>query len=183
MMKAIEKIAKLRVSEIAVSRLEKIAARMGVDENRVIELYVQAKNGASRDRFAKIPYQDRILLLPQCLRSRECPAKPGEDGYQCVRCGRCNLGLLIDEAERLGYKKAMIISGGSVVPKAFAMLKPKGCLGVGCFKELMMGSFVCERHGIVGQGLPLLKDGCLETDLDWSCLRSMLHMHLSFTTA
>ena len=177
LMRAIEKIAKLRVSEIAVCRLEKIAARIGIDENKVIQLYVEAKNSAGRARFAKVPYRDRILLLPQCLRSRECPAKPSEYGYQCVRCGRCRIGLFIGEADALGYKKAMIISGGSIVPKVFAMLKPKGCLGVGCFKELMMGSFVCEKYGIAGQGLPLLKEGCLETELDWGSLGSMLRLH------
>jgi hypothetical protein len=37
-----------------------------------------------------------------------------------------------------------------------------------------MGSFVCEKFGIAGQGVPLLKDGCLETDLDWGMLKSMI---------
>ncbi len=78
---AIEKIAKLKLSEIAVSRIERIAARLGVDENRVLELYVEAKNNFGRDKFATIPYSERILLLPQCLRSRDCPAKSSADGY------------------------------------------------------------------------------------------------------
>jgi hypothetical protein len=182
-MRAIEKLAKLRLSEIALSRFERIAARMGVDEKRVLELYVEAKNNAGRDRFAKTIYSERILLLPQCLRSRDCPAKPSEYGYQCINCGRCKLGLLIIEAEALGYKKAMIISGGSIVPKALIRLKPKVCLAAGCLKELVMGSFVCEKFGIVGQGLPLLRDGCLETDLDWNLLRNFLYKHMSIVTA
>jgi len=180
-MRAIEKIARLRLSEVAVTKFERIATKMGVDENRVLELYVEAKNNSGRDRFVKIPYSERILLLPQCLRSRDCPARPSEYGYECVDCGRCELSQIIKEAEALGYKGTMIISGGSVVPKALSRLSPKGCLGVGCIKELVMASFVCEKFGVIGQGLRLLKDGCLETDIDWRLLRSMLHMNVDFS--
>jgi len=173
-MRAIETLAKLRLSEVALSRFERIAAKMGVDENRVLELYIKAKNNSGRERFKNIRYSDRILLLPQCLRSRDCTAKLGELGYECNNCGKCKIGPFMDEARSLGYEKILIISGGSIVPKIFAKFKPKASLGVGCFKELVMGSFVCEKFGIVGQGLPLLKDGCLETDLDWGLLRSMI---------
>ncbi|TRO60386.1 DUF116 domain-containing protein [[Eubacterium] cellulosolvens] len=173
-MRAIEKLAKLRLSEIALSRFERIAAKMGVDENRVLELYIEAKNNSGRERFKNIRHSDRILLLPQCLRSRDCTAKLGELGYECNNCGKCKIGPFIGEARSFGYEKIFIISGGSIVPKIFAKFRPKASLGVGCFKELVMGSFVCEKFGIAGQGLPLLKDGCLETDLDWGMLKSMI---------
>ena len=91
--------------------------------------------------------------------------------------------MLIGEAERLGYKKVMIIPGGSIVPKALMRLKPRVCLAAGCLKELVMGSFICEKFGIIGQGLPLLRDGCLETDLDWNLLRNFLHKHMNIVTA
>ena len=177
LMRAIEKMAKLRLSVIALNQLERIAAKMGVDENRVLELYIDAKNNSGRDRFISTPYSDRVLLIPQCLRSRHCPAEVREHGYQCINCGRCRLGNVISEALSMGYKRAMIISGGSVVSKAFTMLRPKGCLAVGCLKELVMGSFVCEKFGVVGHGLPLLRDGCVETDLDWGLLKRTLQSH------
>jgi hypothetical protein len=173
-MRAIEKLAKLRLSEVALSRFERIAAKMGVDENRVLELYIEAKNNSGRERFKRIRYSERILLLPQCLRSRDCKAKLGELGYECNNCGKCRIGSFIGEARSFGYDKIFIISGGSMVPKIFAKFRPKAALGVGCFKELLMGSFVCEKFGIVGQGLPLLRDGCLETDLDWVQLKNMI---------
>jgi hypothetical protein len=91
-MRAIEKLAKLRLSEVALSRFERIAAKMGVDENRVLELYIEAKNNSGRERFKNIRHSDRILLLPQCLRSRDCNAKLGELGYDCNNCGKCKIG-------------------------------------------------------------------------------------------
>ena len=174
-MKAIEKLARLRLSEFALSRFERLAAKIGIDERRLLELYVEAKNSYGRERFNRIPYSDRILLLPQCLRSRDCPAKPGSYGYTCLHCGKCNVGEAILEAEGLGYKSSLIISGGSVVPKVLVELSPKACLGVGCVRELVLASFVCEKYGIVGQGIPLLKDGCLETELDWKSFRDVLY--------
>jgi len=173
-MRAIEKLAKLKLSEFALSRFERIAAKMGVDENRVLELYIEAKNNSGRERFKNVKHSDRILLLPQCLRSRDCTAKLGELGYECNNCGKCQIGSFIDEARALGYERILIISGGSIVPKIFTKFKPKAALGVGCFKELVMGSFVCQKFGIAGQGFPLLKDGCLETDLDWKLLRNRI---------
>ncbi|MBS7623585.1 DUF116 domain-containing protein [Candidatus Bathyarchaeota archaeon] len=175
LMRTIEGLARLRLSEFAVSRLERVAARMGVDEKRVLELYVAAKNNVGRGLFNRLPYSERIILLPQCLRSRDCPARADEGGYLCVDCGRCRLGQTIRMAEALGYKRAIVISGGSVVPKIFTNLRPRGCLGVGCLKELVLGSFVCEKFGVAGQGLPLLKDGCFETDLDWDMLERMMN--------
>ncbi|MGQ9542567.1 MAG: DUF116 domain-containing protein [Candidatus Bathyarchaeia archaeon] len=178
-MKAIERLARLKLSEFALSRFERLAVKIGIDENRLLELYIEAKNSFGRERFIRIPYSERILLLPQCLRPKDCPAKPEGYSYVCVHCGKCNVGKTISEAEDLGYKGALIISGGSVVPKVLAKLSPKGCLGVGCLRELVLGSFVCERYGVVGQGIPLLKDGCLETELDWDSFRGVLYANLS----
>ena len=57
-------------------------------------------------------------------------------------------------------------------------MKPKATLGVACFKELVIGSFLCEKLGIVGQGVVLAKDGCINTLVDWKALNETLNMHL-----
>ena len=80
-MRVIGKLAESKFSGIAVQKLEQFAAKMGVDEKELCQLYVKTKNSASREKFASTTYSERILLLPQCLRSRECPAELGEYGY------------------------------------------------------------------------------------------------------
>ena len=61
--------------------------------------------------------------------------------------------------------------------RIFARAKAGACLGVGCLKELMLGSFACEKLGIAGQGVPLLKDGCVNTEVDWRILKDYMHLN------
>ena len=176
-MRVMGKLAKSKISGIAIGKLEQLAAKMGVDEKELFLLYVKTKNKASRSRFAATPYSERILLLPQCLRARDCPAELKEYGYECQECGKCRIEEVVQEAKRLGYKNVFILPGGSIVKKILTREKPNACLGVACLKELMLGSFICEKFGIAGQGIALLKDGCVNTKVDWKILND--HMHLN----
>ena len=160
-----------------IGKLEQLAGKMGVDEKELFQLYVETKNKASREEFAATPYTERILFLPQCLRSRDCPAELTDYGYECQECGNCRIERVIQEAKRLGYKAVFILPGGSVTKKIFAKAKPSACLGVACLKELMLGSFACEKFGIAGQGVPLLKDGCVNTEVDWRILKDRMHLN------
>jgi len=175
-MHVIEKLAELKFSGIAIQKLERFAAKMGVDEKDLFQLYVKTKNSASREKFASIPYSERILMLPQCLRSRECPAELGEYGYECQECGKCNLKKIIHLAKTLGYKGIFILPGGSIAKKILLEVKPKASLGVACFKELVLGSFLCEKLEVIGQGVALLRDGCVDTIVDWKSLNDALHL-------
>lgn len=179
-MRLIGKLAKSKISGIAIEKLQQIATKMGVDEKELFQLYVETKNKASREEFASTPYTERILFLPQCLRSKDCPAELTEYGYKCQECGNCRIERVIQEAKRLGYKDVFILPGGSVVNRIFAKTKPNACLGVACLKELMLGSFACEKFGIAGQGVPLLKDGCVNTEVDWRILKDCMHLNSAF---
>ncbi|RLE49971.1 MAG: DUF116 domain-containing protein [Candidatus Methanomethylicota archaeon] len=167
LMKAIKRISKLKFSGLILEKLEQLAVKLGVDERELLRIYVEIKNAAYRVKYALTPYAERILLLPQCLRNPDCPAKLGEFGYECIDCGKCMIGKIVKYAKELGYKGTYIIPGGSVITKIFEKVKPKACLGVACLKELVLGSFLCEKFGVIGQGIPLLKDGCINTTVNW----------------
>jgi len=172
-------LAKSKLSGITIGKLEQLAAKMGVDEKELLQLYVDTKNNASRKKFAATPYSERILLLPQCLRSRECHAELKEYGYECVECGKCGIPEITHQAKKLGYKDVFVIPGGSVAAKILSKGKPKACLGVSCLKELILGSFVCEKLGVAGQGVPLLRDGCVETAVNWKKVRNVLRLNMA----
>ena len=179
LMRVMGKLAKSKISGLALQKLERFAAKMGVDEKELFELYVKTKNTASRQKFAATPYSERVLLLPQCLRSKDCPAELKEYGYECQGCGKCDIKQVIDQAKKLGYKHVHILPGGSIVTKIFAKEKPKACLGVACLKELMLGSFVSEKLGVIGQGVALLRDGCVNTCVDWKAVSDALRLSLN----
>ena len=177
-MRIVKKIAKTKLSGLAIQKLEQLATKVGVEEKELFELYVESKNGSLRERYSATPFNERILLLPQCLRAKDCPAELGDYGYECQECGRCSVKEILHLTKDLGYKGAFILPGGSIAKKILLEMKPKATLGVACFKELVIGSFLCEKLGIVGQGVVLAKDGCINTLVDWKALNETLNMHL-----
>ena len=174
----IEKLAEHKVGAIALTQIEKIAAKIGIDERKLLEVYVKAKNAVSKAPYAKTPFYKRILFLPQCLRSRDCPAALGDFGYICKRCGKCELHRVISKAIELGYQGAYIISGGSMVGSILKREKPLACLGIACLKELVLGSFVCEKLGTISHGIALSHDGCVETEVDWNNVENALTLRI-----
>ena len=172
----IEKLSESKIGEIALVKLEQMAAKSGIDEKRLLALYVKTKNLAYKKVFSKIPFSERILLLPQCLRPCNCPASFKEFSYECKNCSNCKLGEIINFAKKLGYKGVYLISGGSIVSKIFERIKPKACIGVACLKELILGGFVAEKFGIIPQCVALSKDGCVNTEVEWSTVKKVIEL-------
>ena len=82
-MRVVKTLAKTKLSSLAIHKLEQIANKVGVEEKELFQLYVEAKNRSLIESFAATPYNERIVLLPQCLRAKDCPAEIGEYGYEC----------------------------------------------------------------------------------------------------
>ena len=177
-MRVAKKLAKTKLSSLAIHKLEQIATKMGVEEKELFELYVEAKNRSMIDRFAATPYDERVVILPQCLRDKDCPAEIGKHGYECQQCGRCSITEITRQARDLGYKGAFILPGGSMAQKILLELKPKASLGVACVKELVLGSYLCEKVGVIGQGVELLKDGCINTVVDIKTVNEAMKVRL-----
>jgi hypothetical protein len=178
LMRIVKTIAKTRLSSITLHKLEQVATKVGVDEKELFQIYIETKNQSMIQNFASTPFKERVLLLPQCLRAKDCHAKLGKYGYECQQCGRCNIKKIIQQTKDLGYKGTFIMPGGSIAKKILLELEPKASIGVACFKELVMGSFLCEKIGILGQGVALLRDGCINTLVDMKILIETLKVNL-----
>jgi hypothetical protein len=173
-MRVVKKIAKTKLSSLAIHKLEQLANKVGVEEKELFELYVEAKNRSQLDSFAATPYNQRVVLLPQCLRAKDCPAEIAQHGYECKQCGKCSIANIVKTTKELGYKGTYIVPGGSLAKTILEDVKPKASLGVACSKELVMGSYLCEKVGVIGQGVQLLKDGCINTVVDLKILKDAL---------
>ena len=175
-MRVVKKLSKTKLSSLALHKLEQLATKVGVEEQELFQLYVEAKNRSLIESFAATPYNQRVVLLPQCLRAKDCPAEIGKYGYECQQCGRCSVAKIMQLTKDLGYKGTFIMPGGSLAKKVLLELKPKASLGVACYKELVMGSYLCEKVGVIGQGVELLKDGCINTIVNIKALKEALHV-------
>ena len=130
---------------------------------------VLLNNALWRDRLLKIPFDKRLLLLPQCLKhSADCSAEIDTLGLMCKHCGRCVIDRLSQRAEELGY--AVLVAEGS--PVVMAMIESgqiQATIGVSCLSVLERVFPYMEAAAVPGIAIPLLKDGCKDTvfEEDW----------------
>ena len=134
-----------------------------MNELLIDEILIEIQNSISLEKFKK-QYQRRIILLPQCLRNSQCSARCDPlYGFICVKCGRCDVGAILNDAEKRDFK-VFILPGGSFVKKIFKEYKPTSCIGIACPIEL--SESMQKTSVIPSQGVYLLNDGCFETKVD-----------------
>ena len=152
----------------------------GVENDSITQLEIDLKNKINETMYAKTDYNERLLLLPQCLRhSTKCPAKLHSDhGIQCLKCGLCHCKEIFEKAEELGYKKVVIAPGGTFASRMIRKYKPKAVLGVGCLYEIQEGLRLCMKYKVPAKGVTLSKDGCIDTTMDYSKLYEAMELKI-----
>jgi len=127
---------------------------------------VLVSNEVWRPTVSRIPYEKRLLLLPQCLRNaEECPAGFDEIGLVCEHCGRCIINDFKSQAERLGYA-VLVAEGSPIVMSLIETGKVEAVVGVSCLSVLERVFPYMEAGAVPGVAVPLLRDGCANTSVD-----------------
>jgi|YNPNPStandDraft_1061719.scaffolds.fasta_scaffold04793_4 hypothetical protein len=130
-------------------------------------------NQMHRAAVLNLDPSEACLFLPHCLRSRDCAGRPGEEGLECARCGRCVIAGLLDAAESLGLR-VFCVPGGSLVEKLARRYRPRALLGVACSKEILLALRTFGSSGVHLLVFPLSRDGCFETGFEPQGLLSFL---------
>ena len=139
----------------------------GLDDRDLISFSIKLQNSMNKKSFEGVPVAKRAIFLPQCLRSARCPANLTPEGIWCQGCGLCTTGEAIRELLRLGYR-VFIVPGSSFIKRMVKKYRPQGIIGVGCTLEVKEGLDLCDQLGIPGMGVVTLKDGCVETFVNWN---------------
>jgi geranylgeranyl pyrophosphate synthase len=133
-------------------------------------------NAAWESTMAAIPFERRILLLPQCLRSKDqCPAEIDEIGLLCEECGGCPTGELQAMAEELGYV-VLVAEGTTVVTKLLETGKVDAVIGVSCLSALERSFPHAAAAAIPGIAIPLVGEGCDRTQVDLDWVSAAIHL-------
>src|SRR5207237_6217746 len=130
---------------------------------------VLINNEMWRETLAAVPYKQRLLLLPKCLRvESKCPAPFDEFGLLCKQCGLCTIQDLQAEAEKLGYA-VLVAEGIAIVMSLIQTGQIEAIVGVSCLSVLERSFPYMEAAAIPAVAIPLLQDDCSDTtvDLDW----------------
>ncbi len=127
------------------------------------------------ERLSGIAPPERVLLLSHCLRpSQTCPGKFDKKGLMCpADCSEdCVLRRFKEVASKTGYKGVCIAAGGAMALRFIKEHNPKGIVAIACDKELaegiegVKGTVKAEQGFPVIVTIPLLRDGCVDTEVD-----------------
>jgi hypothetical protein len=139
----------------------------GISDRELVSFFIRLQNSMNTKTFEKALPEKRAIFLPQCLRSSKCPAHLTPEGLKCQNCGQCPTGGAIARLQEMGYR-VFIVPGSSFIQRMVQKYRPEAIIGVGCIIEVKDGLEMCDRMGIPGIGVVTLKDGCVETLVDWN---------------
>jgi hypothetical protein len=142
---------------------KKFSENVGVDAKIVDQIGVEVRNKVNEKLYKKIKPQEKIVVLPHCLRDADCEAKLESSGLVCKDCNRCVIGVIKTKAEEKGFK-VFIIPGSTFLKKILEKNNFKAVLGVACYQDLNLAMMKLSKFSC--QGVPLLKDGCINTKVD-----------------
>ncbi|MDR2472354.1 MAG: polyprenyl synthetase family protein [Tannerella sp.] len=168
----------LLVAPVSMDDLSSVATYL-IDTQHINEdfkgwLMVEINNRFWRNTVAAVPYERRMLLLPQCLRNTSCCEAEIDDlGLLCRRCGRCKIFSLEQQAENLNIM-SLVAEGFTTVINLLENNVISTVIGVGCLESLEKVFPLMIKHGIPGLAVPLNHAGCKDTDVDNQYISEMM---------
>ncbi len=108
------------------------------NRNSLRTSFVKVNNSLTKAQACRIKGDRILVLLPHCLQIDVCNRKITNDLSNCVRCGRCHVGNLIEIGEKYGLK-IEVVNGGTLARKRVAMFRPHGIIAVACERDLTLG--------------------------------------------
>ena len=144
----------------------------------VDEMGIALMNSIYKDAFEQTPVDKRILLLPQCLRDLECPAKTSpQEGIICEECGKCGIAEIKKECDERGVG-ICIAPGGAFYKRAVRDKKPLAAMGVACQPDLYEIMRYVTSKGVPMIGVVLSRSGCVMTEVNWGEVKTCIRFNL-----
>jgi hypothetical protein len=117
------------------------------DPARLDRTCIMLHNQLEFPAYAAVPVEKRVVILPQCLRHPDCPAR---------------------------QIRVFISPGGTFAKRLLVSQQPVAVLGVACPNDLIQGLRATARLGIPAQGVALTKTGCVETEVNFELVKERL---------
>ena len=157
-----------RQADILLDRLQ--IADAGYDHYAIILM----NNALWATVFSAFPRDQRLLLMPFCLRNHDrCTAPRDDMGLLCQNCGKCRIPEFTAAAEALGIP-VLVSESSSSVSEWVEAGNIQAVIGVSCLESMEKTFPAMFRNGIPGIGVPLLAGGCKDTVPDADLLREAL---------
>jgi len=120
-----------------------------ITQDKIQRSFVEVNNQLVQARQGQIPADRLLILLPHCLQVADCARRVTIDTNNCVRCGRCDIGRILDLCNRYGTHLC-IATGGTIARDAVKKLRPKAIVAVACERDLTSGILDCIPLPVLG---------------------------------
>jgi len=146
---------------------EKVISELEIDDEELSNFtFIEAGNVLHQNAYEYVKKEDRIVLIPHCLRNAEkCIAPIDDEGYHCEKCGACVIAEITQAAEDRGIKWYMV-GGGSHAINIVKNARPRAVFGIACFDDAKLGVQKVGEYGIPTQAVLLSKAGCVNTEVE-----------------
>lgn len=146
---------------------DKVTSDMGIDDEDLCNFtFIEAGNVIHQNAYEYVKKEDRIVLIPHCLRNAEkCIAPIDDEGYHCKKCGACIIAEITQAAEDRGIKWYMV-GGGSQAINIVKIARPRAVFGIACIDDAKLAVEKIGKYGIPTQAVLLSKAGCINTEVD-----------------
>ena len=146
---------------------DKVKLELEIDDEDLSNFtYIEAGNVLDQSAYEYVKKEDRIVLIPHCLRNAEkCIAPIDDEGYHCEKCGACIIAEITQAAEDRGIKWYMV-GGGSHAINIVKNARPRAVFGIACYDDAKLGVEKVGEYGIPTQAVLLSKAGCVNTEVE-----------------
>lgn len=120
-----------------------------IAQDRIQCSFVEVNNQLVRAQRSKIKPEKLLVLLPHCLQTAECTKRITIRTENCVRCGNCPVGGILDLCDYYGVH-VKIATGGTIARDAVKKLKPQAIVAVACERDLTSGILDCIPLPVLG---------------------------------
>jgi hypothetical protein len=159
----------LLIIDIFYTPLKRLLRILRKDTRIVDDISIVLRNHVNYENYANTDPDERLVLVPQCLRHTRCPAPmSSEDGFTCRVCGLCDIAKIYKVGNAIGTE-VYIAPGGRFAKRILSRSKKggkKAVLGVACHTDLYEGLLAAKIGDIPAQGVPLKTEGCVATKVD-----------------
>ncbi|MGE9984750.1 DUF116 domain-containing protein [Desulfovibrio sp. SGI.169] len=133
--------------------MELLAKAVGIDRDKVRRSFIKVNNELVLAARRPVAPRDVLLLLPHCVQNSGCPRRLRHGADSCARCGKCQVGELLNLRDRYGIQFA-IATGGTIAHRIVIQTRPRCILAVACERDLTSGiqdSYPLPVFGVLNQ--------------------------------
>ncbi|NCD07917.1 MAG: DUF116 domain-containing protein [Negativicutes bacterium] len=109
-----------------------------IPRSKIEQSFIEVSNHLVRNQNIKVPASRILILTPHCIQLDTCLYKITRDVKNCRRCGKCNVGPLLNLADKYGVKFA-VATGGTLARQVVKTIRPKAIIAVACERDLTSG--------------------------------------------